>query len=99
MRKTTMLALVVSGATLAMAGQALAQTPVLYDGYKPVKNALGQPDLTGVWDYATITPFERAAAHGARALPAANLLALHVLSAASRCVRGAQNGTRADVAP
>jgi hypothetical protein len=66
MRRSTILALIAGGAALAMTSQAFAQQPVYYDGYKPAKNGLGQPDLTGVWSYATITPFERAAAHGNR---------------------------------
>lgn len=39
-----------------------------YDGYKPPKNAMGQPDLTGVWSNATTTPVERRAEHKALAL-------------------------------
>jgi hypothetical protein len=34
-----------------------------YDGYKPPKNAMGQPDITGVWSNATTTPVERRAEH------------------------------------
>jgi hypothetical protein len=34
-----------------------------YDGYKSPKNAMGQPDITGVWSNATTTPVERRAEH------------------------------------
>jgi hypothetical protein len=39
-----------------------------YDGYKPPKNAMGQPDITGVWSNATTTPVERRAEHKSLAL-------------------------------
>lgn len=34
-----------------------------YDSYKAPKNAMGQPDITGVWSNATTTPVERRAEH------------------------------------
>jgi hypothetical protein len=34
-----------------------------YEGYKPPKNAMGQPDISGVWSNATTTPVERRAEH------------------------------------
>ena len=34
-----------------------------YDGYKPPRNAMGQPDISGVWSNATTTPVERRAEH------------------------------------
>ncbi len=39
-----------------------------YDGYKPPRNAMGQPDLAGVWSNATTTPVERRAEHKTLAL-------------------------------
>jgi hypothetical protein len=47
-------------------GQALADGPVLYDGYKVPHDSLGRPDLTGLWDNGTITPFERKINYGNR---------------------------------
>jgi len=47
-------------------GQALADGPVLYDGYKVPHDSLGRPDLTGLWDNGTITPFERKIEYGNR---------------------------------
>jgi hypothetical protein len=35
----------------------------IYDGFKPPRNAMGQPDITGVWSNATTTPVERRAEH------------------------------------
>jgi hypothetical protein len=70
-------------ATATAAAIALAATPALaqvnsysadayakpnYDGYKPPKNAMGQPDITGVWSNATTTPVERRAEHKSLAL-------------------------------
>ncbi len=34
-----------------------------YEGYKPPRNAMGQPDISGVWSNATTTPVERRAEH------------------------------------
>jgi hypothetical protein len=34
-----------------------------YEGYKAPKNAMGQPDISGVWSNATTTPVERRAEH------------------------------------
>jgi hypothetical protein len=59
-------ALVAGVAMLAMAGQAMAAGPVYYNGFKPTMNSLGQPDLTGVWSNATLTPFERPSTYGER---------------------------------
>ena len=47
-------------------GQALANGPVLYDGYKVPHDSLGRPVLTGLWDNGTITPFERKITYGNR---------------------------------
>jgi hypothetical protein len=34
-----------------------------YEGYKAPRNAMGQPDISGVWSNATTTPVERRAEH------------------------------------
>src|SRR5258708_5649388 len=47
-------------------GQALADGPVLYDGYKVPHDSLGRPDLTAVWSSATITRLERKPSFGQR---------------------------------
>src|SRR5258707_3626784 len=47
-------------------GQALADGPVLYDGYKVPHDSLGRPDLTAVWSSATITRLERKPSFGHR---------------------------------
>jgi hypothetical protein len=49
-----------------LAGQAQAGGPVVYDGYKPPKDSLGRPDLTGVWNAATMTPLQRLPGFGDR---------------------------------
>jgi hypothetical protein len=47
---------------VAAALLALAATPAAAAGpWKAPRNALGQPDLQGIWTNATITPFERSA--------------------------------------
>ena len=56
MKNTTALIL----ATMLLAGAASAQ------GYKPPRNALGQPDLEGAWTNATMTPQTRPAQYGVR---------------------------------
>ena len=62
----TKAALVGGVAMMAAVGPAVAGDPVPYNGYKAPRNSMGQPDFTGVWTYATVTPFERAANHGER---------------------------------
>ncbi len=59
-------ALVAGAAGFCLAGSALAGDPVPYNGYKAPRNSMGQPDFTGAWTYATITPFERPASFGER---------------------------------
>jgi hypothetical protein len=59
-------ALLAGAVCFSLAGQALAGDPVVYDGYKIPKDTLGRPDLTGVWDSATLTPFQRLPGYGNR---------------------------------
>jgi hypothetical protein len=49
-----------------MAGQSLAEGPLVYDGYKVPKDSLGRPILNGVWNSATMTPFQRMPGYGNR---------------------------------
>ncbi len=51
----------VSFAALALAPLAFAQT-----AYAPPKNAMGQPDLGGLWTNATVTQLERDPRFGER---------------------------------
>ena len=60
--KSVLLAGVV-GLSMA-AGAAYAEGPIYYPGFKPTKNGLGQPDITGVWTNTTMTPFERSPSNG-----------------------------------
>ncbi|MQA31795.1 MAG: hypothetical protein GEU82_18495 [Luteitalea sp.] len=46
-------------AWIPTAGQAAAQGPAATQTYTPPLTPDGQPDLQGVWGYATITPLER----------------------------------------
>ncbi|HEX4712660.1 hypothetical protein [Phenylobacterium sp.] len=59
-------------APIALAGPAAAQTkaaaPAKGAAYKAPRNAFGQPDLTGFWSNATLTPEQRPAALGDRAV-------------------------------
>jgi hypothetical protein len=66
MRMSPRLALLASVVCLSTAGHALADGPVVYDGYKVPKDSLGHPVLTGVWDAATMTPFQRLPGFGDR---------------------------------
>ncbi len=65
------LALALTAASLALTGAspALAQTDPasVAKGYKAPRNAMGQPDLSGVWSNATITRLERDPKYGDRA--------------------------------
>jgi len=49
-----------------LASQALAAGPKVYDGYKVPRDSLGRPDLNGVWNAATMTPFQRPTQFGNR---------------------------------
>ena len=62
------LALAASAFTFATAAPAAAQTnpAAVAKGYKAPRNALGQPDLAGVWSNATITRLERDPKYGER---------------------------------
>jgi hypothetical protein len=66
MRMSLKSALFAGVVCVSMAGQALASDPVVYDGYKAPHDSLGRPDLSGVWDSATMTPFQRQASYGNR---------------------------------
>lgn len=66
MRMSLKSALLAGAVCLSMTGQALAGDPVAYDGYKVPKDSLGHPVLTGVWDAATLTPFQRLPGYGNR---------------------------------
>src|SRR3954470_19702457 len=52
-------------AAAALATSALAAPPAA-GAWKAPRNAFGQPDLSGVWTNATITPLERPSAFGER---------------------------------
>src|SRR6266481_7633647 len=54
-------------APIALSGPAAAQ-PKAEAAYKAPRNAFGQPDLTGFWSNATLTPEQRPAALGDRAV-------------------------------
>ena len=75
MQRATLIAigaLLCATAPLALAGQAAAETkaaaPAKAASYKAPKNAFGQPDLSGYWSNATLTPMMRPAAFGTRAV-------------------------------
>jgi len=59
----SVVALATSGAAIAQVNSysADAYAKPKYEGYVAPKNAMGQPDITGVWSNATTTPFERPA--------------------------------------
>jgi len=65
-RKSLISGLLVSALCLSFTGQALAEGPKVYDGYKVPKDSLGRPDLGGVWDAATMTPLQRMPGFGNR---------------------------------
>jgi hypothetical protein len=66
MRVSVKSALLASVICVSLAGQVLADGPVAYDGYKAPKDSLGRPDLTGVWNAATMTPLQRMPGFGNR---------------------------------
>jgi hypothetical protein len=66
MRMSIKSALLASVVCFSLAGQALAGDPVLYNGYKVPKDSLGRPVLNGVWNSATMTPFQRMPGYGNR---------------------------------
>lgn len=71
MRKSIRLALAFTALTAitalpATAAAQLSDPAAIAKGYKAPRNAWGQPDLSGDWSNATITPFERDAKFGER---------------------------------
>src|SRR5580692_868323 len=67
MRVSVKSAALLAGVVAAcVGGRVLADGPVLDNGYKVPHDSLGRPDLTGLWDYGTITPFERKITYGNR---------------------------------
>src|SRR5436305_1641448 len=42
------------------------EAPVLYPGFHPTRNFYGQPDLSGAWSNASLTPVGRPALYGGR---------------------------------
>ena len=42
------------------------ETPVLYPGFRPTRNVYGQPDLSGTWSNASLTPVGRPAQYNGR---------------------------------
>ena len=62
------LALAATALAAANAAPAMAQTSpaAVAKGYKAPRNAMGQPDLSGVWSNATITRLERDPKYGER---------------------------------
>lgn len=71
-------------AILLFAGNANAQA------YRPVRNAMGQPDLEGGWTNATMTPQTRAPQYGARRAMTAEEVAKIEGAAAAQIDRGNQ---------
>jgi hypothetical protein len=57
----TALIVVVSQARVPVAGQspAAGKTPAAAKKWTPLRTAWGEPDLQGIWSYATTTPLER----------------------------------------
>jgi hypothetical protein len=52
---------------ICLGGQSqAADAPKVYDGYKVPKDSQGRPDLTGVWNAATMTPLQRLPGFGER---------------------------------
>jgi len=64
MRGNMKIALLAGALTLGAAFAAQAAGPVYYPGFKPTKNSLGQPDISGVWTNTTMTPMERQPTYG-----------------------------------
>ena len=76
--KLSPLSILAGASALALCSAAIAAGP-----YHAPRNALGQPDLSGNWTNATITPFEREAKYGDRlALTDAEVKALEGQNAA-----------------
>jgi hypothetical protein len=72
---------------LSFAGPALADGPVVYDGYKVPKDSFGHPVLTGVWNAATLTPLQRMPGFGNRiAMTPAEVAAIEGRTAALNAV-------------
>ena len=69
---------VVALAPIPAAGQAsaAAKKPAAAQAYRPPLTPDGQPDLQGVWGYATITPLERPTELADKSVPTRSLLAL-----------------------
>jgi len=70
MHRATVLALglMLGAAPLAMAPPALAAPNGTTAAYKAPRNAFGQPDLSGYWSNASLTPIVRPAKFGTRAV-------------------------------
>jgi hypothetical protein len=66
MRMSMRSGLLAGGVFLALAGQAMAGGPKVYDGYKVPKDSSGHPDLNGSWDAASLTTLQRPPAYGNR---------------------------------
>ncbi|MDB5451575.1 MAG: hypothetical protein JWO33_153 [Caulobacteraceae bacterium] len=67
MRISLKSALLAGAIAACLAGQAqAADGPAVYDGYKAPKDSSGRPDLTGVWNAATMTPLQRLPGFGDR---------------------------------
>src|SRR5258708_33504737 len=76
-------------------GQALANGPVLYDGYKVPHDSLGRPVLTGLGDHGTSTPFERKITYRNRLV----MTSEEVAAGAGGAAAGDQAGLAAPPAP
>jgi hypothetical protein len=59
-------ALLAAAVCLSLAGQALAASPAVYNGYKVPRDSSGHPDLNGSWDAASLTTLQRPPGYGGR---------------------------------